>query len=726
MKKTLIFLFSSIFLFGFSIGLTSCGKHEHICSNWQIISEATCTTEGLKKGICDDCGEELSQVIEIIPHDFDEGEITIAPSCTAEGTFVHACKVCGTVEQKVLEKIPHNPVSVIGSGKNPTCTEPGLTEKIECSVCHVTIEEQKTISPLGHTFNDWIVTKTEDCGIPGSKQRQCSVCQHIETEEIEAKQHIWGEFNQGTPGKHFRICQNNPEHILEDNCTYSSENVVKPTCTTPGFTLEVCLNCGSSIQTHLTDALNHKFGNWISTITEGEEDIEDHKHQHYHICERENCGHKETLDCKMQNTGTIDATCTTPEYIKWVCPDCEAIHEEITQLALGHNLEFVQNQSGQGIAAATHYQHCTKCSFKTESSNCELYAKNINKATCTDDENTDYACTICLKEFNVINTNSALGHQYKWQFTGDKANPTHKGICEREDCRNEISGNCEMETIESNPTCTADGQITETCRICNNVFTEKGVVSTGHNWAWTSKTLTQHTRFCDKCGQSETNDHSFHVTFHSPATCTEQEYFEYECSECNHQKTELGEPGFGHVWHTDSITIDEHHQTCSNCNETKQGPHNYENCNLCADCRLDCLTYKIQGQHCIVTNTNKVKCPTMIIPEYHKELDGSGNYLPTEYKVTEIAGSAFRFYSGNNIYTVSVTIPSSIEIIGDSAFLYCRSLKEFIIEGDTSNLKTIGNYAFNECPLLTDFEAPESIISIGDGAFQNCTSRYQC
>jgi hypothetical protein len=65
------------------------------------------------------------------------------------------------------------------------------------------------------------------------------------------------------------------------------------------------------------------------------------------------------------------------------------------------------------------------------------------------------------------------------------------------------------------------------------------------------------------------------------------------------------------------------------------------------------------------------------------------------------------------------TIPDSVTIIRESAFLYCSSLTSITIP---DSVASIGNGAFYECTSLTSIAIPNSVASIGNGAFFNCTS----
>ena len=67
----------------------------------------------------------------------------------------------------------------------------------------------------------------------------------------------------------------------------------------------------------------------------------------------------------------------------------------------------------------------------------------------------------------------------------------------------------------------------------------------------------------------------------------------------------------------------------------------------------------------------------------------------------------------------SYTIPDSVTSIGDWAFRECTSLTSVTIP---DSVTSIGNYAFYNCTSLTSVTIPDSVTSIGDSAFRYCTS----
>ena len=83
--------------------------------------------------------------------------------------------------------------------------------------------------------------------------------------------------------------------------------------------------------------------------------------------------------------------------------------------------------------------------------------------------------------------------------------------------------------------------------------------------------------------------------------------------------------------------------------------------------------------------------------------------------VTSIGTSAFKGCSG----LTSLTIPSSVTEIGESAFKGCSGLTSLIIP---SSVTSIGSYVFENCSGLTSITIPSSVTEIGGAAFKGCSS----
>ena len=79
---------------------------------------------------------------------------------------------------------------------------------------------------------------------------------------------------------------------------------------------------------------------------------------------------------------------------------------------------------------------------------------------------------------------------------------------------------------------------------------------------------------------------------------------------------------------------------------------------------------------------------------------------------------AKNLYLNNNLVT-ALTIPDSVTSIGNYAFYDCTSLTSVTIP---DSVTSIGNYAFYDCTSLTSVTIPDSVTSIGNIAFYGCTS----
>ena len=83
--------------------------------------------------------------------------------------------------------------------------------------------------------------------------------------------------------------------------------------------------------------------------------------------------------------------------------------------------------------------------------------------------------------------------------------------------------------------------------------------------------------------------------------------------------------------------------------------------------------------------------------------------------VTSIGNSAFSSCSA----LTSVTIPNSVTSISNSTFEYCSGLTSVTIP---NSVTSIGGRAFYECSGLTELTIGNGVTSIGDYAFSRCTS----
>ena len=116
----------------------------------QHIDPPTCIREGSQTFLCSLCGEQRTEVLPIVDHDWtpwEDADQSADPSCERERVFTRSCQVCGLMETSVVPAGSHQwqPVSYTEA----TCTEDGSAVR-RCTVCGA--EEVIPLPAYGHTF----------------------------------------------------------------------------------------------------------------------------------------------------------------------------------------------------------------------------------------------------------------------------------------------------------------------------------------------------------------------------------------------------------------------------------------------------------------------------------------------------------------------------------------------------------------------------------------------
>ncbi len=256
------------------------------------------------------------------------------------------------------------------------------------------------------------------------------------------------------------------------------------------------------------------------------------------------------------------------------------------------------------------------------------YKANAEKsiaATCTV-KGVEYAECECGKVQLTIKP--ATGHKFTegtdWVF--DSANKQHKRTCD--DC-GEVVENCEFSTATNDATCSKEGTVKYTCKICNGSYTEEKA-TLAHDYKCTmNEEKTAHTAKCTfpDCEAAIESTECVFVEDTNTATCTEAGTKTSVCV-CGNTKTE-DSAATGHILSKYFEKDGKHYAICTNtnCMKTVEGACEYEytakngkhigTCKVCgtktveADCTVEKFTV-VEGKQehkgeCTVCKNEVVK-----------------------------------------------------------------------------------------------------------------------
>lgn len=452
-----------------------CGQtHEH---KWdtEVISKASCTTDGVTRHTCSICGDTYDDVVK--------GGHKWTYKKTGTNTSVCLCTVCGKTKE-------HN-FSIFSDKesekKDPTCTKAGMVVAT-CADCGrrrwvydetrpalghdwkdngdgtATCQREGCGKSHTHTLDEGEVTKKPSCEDTGVKTYHCKEadCNYTKTEDIAATGHNWddGKITTEASCDHTGVktytCKTcgdtRTETIAMLEHTWDDGQVTtKPSCTEKGIRTYTCKVCKAT-KTADIEATGHDYK------------VKDHK----------------------------DATCTEDGYTTSVCKNCGDEKKE-TIKATGH-----QHTEVRGAKKATCIEEgYTGDTYCTDCGNMIFTGKKIEKTdhtwdngvvskdpTCTEKGSKTYTCAVCRE--TKTEEIPATGHQNKEvrdkkAATCTKAGYTGNTYCK--DCGELLKTGKETDAlghtwgkgkVTRKSTYTAAGQITYTCSRCG----KKRVITT--------------------------------------------------------------------------------------------------------------------------------------------------------------------------------------------------------------------------------------------------------
>lgn len=257
---------------------------------YTVITEVTCTTDGLRETKCNVCGLHIEyDVVPATGHTYStEWVVGAEPTCTTDGYRTAECSGCNEVVTEVLPATGHDYPDE-WTGTDATCTEDGYKTKT-CRSCGDVIEE--SAPALGHDYPDEWTVVDATCTEDGLKSKTCGNCGDVISEVILSSGHDY-----------------------PDEWT-----VVDATCTEDGSRSKVCGNCGDVISEVIVSTGHDYSEEWtIDTPVTCTDDGE--KSHHCTLCgDRADIT---TIEALGHNFIVCDTKVAHPHTVSYICDNCE-------------------------------------------------------------------------------------------------------------------------------------------------------------------------------------------------------------------------------------------------------------------------------------------------------------------------------------------------------------------------------------------------------------------
>ena len=143
----------------------------HSLTEWSVITEVTCTTNGTQERHCTRCDYKQTRSIVAKGHSYGLWNVTKKVGCITDGEQSRECSVCGNKETKTIAATGVHSYGSWKVAKAATCTTTG-TKVRSCSECGA--KETVILQPTGHKYVESTVkpTYTEK----GYTLHKCSEC----------------------------------------------------------------------------------------------------------------------------------------------------------------------------------------------------------------------------------------------------------------------------------------------------------------------------------------------------------------------------------------------------------------------------------------------------------------------------------------------------------------------------------------------------------------------
>ena len=442
------------------------------------------------------------------------------------------------------------------------CTHPEIT-RYRCTRCKDPKEVETKPSLGGHKWKAGDITKEPTCTANGEQQYTCTVCHQTKTESVKATGHNW-------------------EIKITKDATCTSNGTYRRTCKTCGY-----------FENHTIQATGHK----PEIRNKKEATCSTTGYTGYTYCSV--CNKKLSSGKTIAKTShtwvkqdNIPATCEKGELEVEKCSVCGETKETEISDPLGHDYgEWVVIKKPTCTKYGLNKRYCKRCNdfeVDTPEPTGHQHTKIIDQkpATCEEKGYTgDVYCEDCRVIIQDGKEIAATGHDWDDGKITKEPTQTATGIktytcktCKKtkEETIPMLKGHhWDQGTITKQPTCTEQGEKTYKCtdEDCNETYTES-IPATGHkntkvlnqkNATCESEGYTGDT-YCDDCKQIIKAGKTISPTGHTwndgmvkkAATCESEGIEVYICKTCKKTKEETIAP----TGHTKTEIRDKKVATC--------------------------------------------------------------------------------------------------------------------------------------------------------------------
>ena len=237
---------------------------------------------------------------------------------------------------------------------------------------------------------------------------------------------------------------------------------------------------------------------------------------------------------------SVDPTCLTLGYDRYLCVDCGKIEKRDYEAALGHAYQSIVIRDASCEAPGKVLESCERCGTVQESTTPKgehEFSTTVVPATCTSPGYTLRECAVC-GERHITDITAALPHNYVAKTTPSTCEGGGKTIHICEGCGSSfvtdytdpLGHSWDEGTEVTGSTCTGEGLIEYRCVRCGYHRLE-GDAAAGHVPGEAATCTTP--QLCTKCGAVIVNalGHDYQEEVTEP-TCTEMGYTTYTCSRC--------------------------------------------------------------------------------------------------------------------------------------------------------------------------------------------------